>query len=119
MNKLGESLMHNQISIIYTTCASKQDAERLAEQAVLDKYAACVNIIPGATSVYEWDGKIEKDQEYLLLFKTDVTRVNDLYAWLQDNHPYEVPAILQGDANTSENFYEYIRTHSTDISDSI
>ena len=49
--------MNNQkLSIVYTTIATLQEAETLAEQAVTQKYAACVNIIPGALSVYEWEG---------------------------------------------------------------
>jgi uncharacterized protein involved in tolerance to divalent cations len=37
---------------------------------VSSRLAACVNIVPGLTSVYWWDGKVNRDSELLLVVKT-------------------------------------------------
>ena len=46
--------------------------------SVSNKLAACVNIIPGVTSVYEWEGKIENDSELILMIKTRTSLVTNL-----------------------------------------
>ncbi len=58
------------------------------------KYAACVNILPGVTSVYEWQGKIENDSELLLMIKTRTERMADLTEYVNANHPYDVPEVI-------------------------
>lgn len=71
--------MNNQkLCIVYTTISTLQEAETLAEQAVVEKYAACVNIIPDAISVYEWEGKLEKNQECLMLLKQRLLKLKNL-----------------------------------------
>ncbi len=98
------------ISIVYTTIATLKEAETLAEQAISEKYAACVNIIPGAVSVYEWEGKLEKSQECLLLFKTTNAKAKELKQWILEKHPYSVPAILCGSIDTSSDFHAYVQS---------
>ena len=103
--------MNNQkLSIVYTTIATLQEAETLAEQAVTQKYAACVNIIPGALSVYEWEGKLEKNQECLLLFKTTNAKAEALKQWILEQHSYSIPAILSSTIETSPYFYRYVNS---------
>lgn len=62
--------------------------------AVSGKLAACVNIIPGITSVYEWQGKIENDQEVLMMIKTRTSKVDSLAKFVTENHPYDVPEVI-------------------------
>lgn len=69
-------------------------AEALAKRLVASRLAACVNIVPGLTSVYEWKGKVESDAELLLLAKTTQARYRDLENALRDAHPYELPEIV-------------------------
>lgn len=103
--------MNNQkLAIVYTTIATLQEAETLAQQAVAERYAACVTIMPGAISVYEWEGKLEKNQECLLLFKTSITTVEKLKQWIVAKHPYAVPAILSSAIDTSSDFYAYVQS---------
>jgi len=56
--------------------------------------AACVNILPGVESVYRWQGKIERDDEILLLIKSDTAHFSALEDTISNLHPYEVPEIL-------------------------
>ena len=107
--------MTSKITIIYTTVASIQDAEKLGEQAIKSKLAACVNIIPNAISIYEWEGKIEKTSELLMIFKTSNFKQAKLYKWLLDNHPYSVPAIIKANVDTSIEFNNYVKAQTVDL----
>ena len=77
---------------VHTTVAHEADARRLADQAVHQRLAACVQI-ERIASVYEWQGAVQHEAEWRLLFKTTDARANALMAWLQAEHPYELPAI--------------------------
>ncbi|HXH55623.1 MAG TPA: divalent-cation tolerance protein CutA [Gammaproteobacteria bacterium] len=101
-----------EIAILYTTVGSLQDAEKLAKQMVTEKYAACVNIIPNAISIYAWEEKIEQSSECLMIFKTDVSKANDLQERISREHPYTLPAILQGNINASSDFYQFIKKYT-------
>jgi len=76
------------------TCPDDATAQRLAEALVAERLAACVNILPGATSVYTWEGRTERDAELLLLIKTTASRFDDLQRRLVELHPYDVPEII-------------------------
>ncbi len=69
-------------------------AEDLAKRLVSSRLAACVNILPGLTSVYEWKGEVERDSELLLLAKTTEARYPALEDALRQAHPYELPEIV-------------------------
>ena len=58
------------------------------------KLAACVNVIPGIISVYEWEGKIENDDEVLMMIKTRTSRIPELTEYVKTNHPYEVAEVI-------------------------
>lgn len=80
--------------IATTTTSSAKEAKELAGLLVGERLAACVQIIPKIESVYEWDGRIHADQEYLLLIKTRERRVEDIKRVLEKQHSYEVPEFL-------------------------
>ena len=69
-------------------------AKDLAKRLVASRLAACVNILPGLTSVYEWKGSVESDSELLLLAKTTESRYPALESALREAHPYELPEII-------------------------
>ncbi|XP_058811543.1 divalent-cation tolerance protein CutA isoform X1 [Topomyia yanbarensis] len=81
-------------SIAYVTTPNENSAKTLARLLVERKLAACVNIIPGIMSIYEWEGKINEDQEQLLMIKTRTSRVNELSKFVRDNHPYSVAEVI-------------------------
>ena len=107
--------MDHTIELLYTTVSSEAEAKDLAKTALRQRYAACVNIIPQAISLYEWEGKIEESSECLVIFKTSALQILLLKEWLMQNHPYTVPAILNGAINASQTFAQYIQ-ESTSIS---
>ncbi len=77
-----------------STAASPAQAERIAAALVEERLAACVNIVPGATSIYRWEGKIHRDREVLLLLKTTDDALDALRERLLELHPYETPEFL-------------------------
>ncbi len=81
------------VSIIFCTSPPDQ-AERLARFLVENRYAACVNILGGVTSVYRWKGKVEQDSESLLLIKCPRRCVASLTEALLKEHPYDVPEVV-------------------------
>lgn len=58
------------LSAVFVTVPSQSVGKAIASSLVQSRLAACVNIIPGLTSIYEWQGKVEEDQELLLMIKT-------------------------------------------------
>ena len=55
--------------IIVSTFPNKTVTNKIANELVKKKLAACVNITK-IDSVYSWKGKIQNDSEYLAIFKT-------------------------------------------------
>ena len=86
--------MENLYLLIYCTCPDRVMAERIAEALVADRLAACVNIVPGITSVYRWQGEVQHDSELLLLIKTRDECYPALEARIRELHSYEVPEII-------------------------
>lgn len=80
--------------IILCTCPDRESAEKIARQLINDKIAACINILPGITSIYTWQGNIETEQEHLLLIKTRKDRFQAIEKSIQTSHPYEIPEII-------------------------
>jgi len=77
-----------------TTTAKAEDAGKIAMQLVERKLAACVQIVEPITSVYRWQGKIESEQEILLLIKSTQDLIPDIAELLDEIHPYEVPELV-------------------------
>ena len=65
-------------------------AESLAEGMVEARLAACVNILPGAVSIYRWKNRVHRDEESILVVKTTVSRLKALERWVKARHPYEI-----------------------------
>ena len=68
-------------------------AKEIARKMVESQLAACVNLIPGLLSIYEWQGKIEEEPETQLVIKTTQIRLDEAVSLLKQIHPYEVPEI--------------------------
>jgi periplasmic divalent cation tolerance protein len=80
--------------VVLSTVARAEDAERIGRALVERGLAACVNVLPAVTSIYRWKGKLEREEERLLLIKTRAERFDALKQALVSLHPYEVPEVL-------------------------
>jgi len=80
--------------LVKCNCPEQQTALNIAKQLIDLKLAACVNIMPGALSVYQWQGKLEQDTEYQLQIKTSAELYPLLQAKVIELHPYDIPEII-------------------------
>jgi periplasmic divalent cation tolerance protein len=80
--------------IVLTTCGSQNEAEKIAQNLVENRLAACVNIIPQIRSIYRWEGKVESAQEWLLLVKTTVGKFEQVREAIRGLHSYELPECI-------------------------
>jgi periplasmic divalent cation tolerance protein len=78
---------------VTTTCPDRASAERLARAALAERVTACVNIVPGLRSLYHWEGEIAEDDEVLVIFKTSEAARPALVAFIEAEHPYDLPVI--------------------------
>jgi periplasmic divalent cation tolerance protein len=86
--------MDSSLSVLYVTVPDSQVADELGTKLVEESLAACVNIIPGITSIYKWEGKMTKDSELLLMIKTKTSLVEPLTNFVRANHPYDNPEVI-------------------------
>jgi periplasmic divalent cation tolerance protein len=80
--------------IILCTCPDQKTAEQIASELIKHQLAACVNIVPGITSVYRWQANIETAQEHLLLIKSQAEQYQAIETQIKQIHPYELPEII-------------------------
>ena len=80
--------------IVFVTCESREQAEKIAQSVVTGKLAACVNVLPGVRSCYIWDRKLTWSDEVLLLIKSTRGRFGQLQDRIKELHSYEVPEII-------------------------
>ena len=69
-------------------------AQKIAQMLVEKRLAACCNIIPGLTSIYSWEDKIQQDSELLLVIKSVEQNFSPLEKAIKQLHPYDVPEII-------------------------
>ncbi len=86
--------MKEQYLLILNTCPDKETAVRVANTLINKRLAACVNILPGLTSIYHWQGKVATDEEHLLLIKSTHDAYNDVESTIRETHPYELPEVI-------------------------
>jgi periplasmic divalent cation tolerance protein len=80
--------------VVLSTCATEEDAAKLARALVEARVAACVTMVPGARSVYRWQGAVESAAECLLIIKSSRGLFESLRTALEEAHTYDVPEVL-------------------------
>ncbi len=80
--------------LVFITANSAEEAARMGRTLVEERLAACATILPGAQSVYRWQGKIESSKEAVLLLKTEADHLSRLESRLRELHGYETPEFL-------------------------
>jgi len=80
--------------LIYSTFPSIEAAEKAGAELVEKHLAACVNIIPGMTSIYRWEGACQRDSEIVMIIKTRKGLAESVMASVKCVHPYTTPALL-------------------------
>ena len=81
------------VKFVYVTIGCADEAEQLAAEIINKQLAACANIIPGMTSVFKWNGKIQTSSETIILFKTTKACTESLINRIKELHSFECPCI--------------------------
>lgn len=105
--------MQNRTLLVICTCPDEDSARRLSESLVQGKLAACVNIVNPINSIFTWQGRIDTEQESLLLIKTTETAYSALEQAIKQQHPYELPEIIAIPVQTgSAEYLNWIRENT-------
>ena len=84
----------NEVLLVMTNLPDRDVAERIASSLVTEGVAACVNVLADCTSVYHWEGKLNRTTEVPLLIKTTKAAYPRLQDVLHKLHPYEIPELI-------------------------
>ena len=79
---------------VFTNLPDRDSALLIAQELIAGRYAACVNVLGGCTSVYRWKGEIEKAEEVPLLIKTRGSLYAEVERVIRERHPYDLPEII-------------------------
>jgi len=80
--------------LVLTTLATEAQARTLVTALVAERLIACGTLLPGARSIYRWEGEVTEEGEVVVLLKTDVSRWEALCRAVREHHPYQVPELL-------------------------
>jgi periplasmic divalent cation tolerance protein len=80
--------------VILITASTEEEARRIADGLLTQRKAACVNIVPGVTSVFWWQDKLDSEQESLLIVKTKASLLNEIVTLVKEIHSYDVPEVI-------------------------
>lgn len=80
--------------IVLSSCPDAGSAERIGAALVEEHLAACVNLIPGVTSIFCWKGQVQRDTEHLLVIKTTRDRFAAVRERIVALHSYELPEVI-------------------------
>ena len=80
--------------LVFTTLPSADKAAELARALVEERLAACANLLPAIRSIYRWQGKLQDENEVVVLLKTRAEHLERLKLRILELHPYEVPEVL-------------------------
>lgn len=82
------------VLFVYVTVPDLATAKQIGRCAVEENFAACANIIPGVTSISDWQGTVDETDEVVLILKTTVHLFRKLEARIRGLHPYQTPCIV-------------------------
>ena len=92
--EINSSDLASQVRVVLVTVPDVDAGCVLARRLVQERLAACGNVIPGLTSVYRWEDKVQEDSEALVLLKTTKDTLPLLKRRVMELHPYDVPEFL-------------------------
>ncbi|CCK81754.1 MULTISPECIES: divalent-cation tolerance protein CutA [Desulfobacula] len=100
--------------IVLTTCPNNNEAKTLASKLIKEKLAACVQL-SSITSYYTWKGDMHNETEIRLIIKTRSRLYETIEQFIQKNHSYDVPQIVQIPINDgSDEYLDWIDENTTD-----
>ena len=105
-----------EVCLVLCTCPDNESALNIARKLVGEQLAACVNVIPALTSVYEWQDEVVVDQEVQLVIKTVKGKLGQAQRCVEQIHPYELPEWLVIDnLSGSDAYLNWIRSNLNEV----
>jgi periplasmic divalent cation tolerance protein len=96
--------------VVFITCSSMKEAEKIGNSLVEKRLVACVNIMPEIKSIFLWKGKITKEKEVLLIAKSRMELFDSIQNEVRELHSYEVPEIIALPIEAgAEDYLEWIK----------
>jgi periplasmic divalent cation tolerance protein len=80
--------------VVLTTIATPEEAVAFIRTLLDRRLIACGTMLPGARSLYRWEGKVADETEVVVLLKTRAARLESLQVAFGELHPYKVPELL-------------------------
>ncbi|MFC1979516.1 divalent-cation tolerance protein CutA [Chloroflexota bacterium] len=80
--------------VLFITTATTEEAQQISRALLNKKKVACVNIVPGVSSHFWWQDKLDSAQESLLVVKTKASQLNEIIRLVRELHSYDVPEII-------------------------
>jgi periplasmic divalent cation tolerance protein len=105
--------LSSDLRLVLTTCGSRETADRIAAALVGERLAACVNVLPGARSTFRWQGRVESDEEVIMLIKTAKPQLPAIESRLRALSGYELPELVA--VEISDGAKDYLRWVETSI----
>lgn len=80
--------------VVLMTCANEDEAQSIVEKLLDQKLIACANLTQPVRSLFWWEGKVNSEQEILVVMKTREECFVDLKTLIKSFHSYSVPEII-------------------------
>jgi periplasmic divalent cation tolerance protein len=101
--------------VAYTTCGDPEEAEKIARHLIDERLAACVSVVESVKSYYRWKGRVESDDEILLMIKTSRDLVDAVRQALDKLHTYDLPELIVTPiVDGSPNYLAWLETELAD-----
>ena len=80
--------------VVVTTVGTEEQAYLIGRELVARRLAACVNVQPGVRSIYRWQGKVQRDEEHLLIIKAKQATFAQIQERVRELHSYDTPEVI-------------------------
>jgi len=98
----------NQFIFVYITNPTEKEAIRIAQSLLKKRLISCANIFP-IKSLYWWQNKINKENEYVLIGKTIKSRFEKIKKEVEKIHSYTIPCIIKISVNSNKKYFEWLK----------
>jgi periplasmic divalent cation tolerance protein len=79
---------------VLTTTDSAEHAQELARAVVQARAAACAQIEGPIRSIYWWEGALQEEREWRILFKLPAAKYDEVEVLIKQLHTYDTPEII-------------------------
>ena len=83
-----------ELTLLYMTCADRGEAKAIARTLVDERLVACANILGEMTSIYQWQGALEEQEEVAVLLKTRHDLTVAVTERIKTLHSYDLPCVI-------------------------